>query len=105
MRDGVDPRRGFAVALLGVPQEFLGLVAELVQVGTGRQIAHDVSLVTPWSACGAEEIVIVTALRGDMEVDSVLPADPVAPSLAGYPHYTKERSLIRPRSAFGYGDR
>jgi len=56
-------------------------VPELVQVGPGRQVRHDVSLVTRWSAAGPEENVTLTASCYLLtEVDSVLPADPAAPS-------------------------
>jgi hypothetical protein len=64
-------------------QQVLGLVAELVQVGPGRQVRHDVSLVTPWSAAGPEEIVITMASYQITEVDSALPAVPAAPSGTG----------------------
>jgi hypothetical protein len=70
------------IAAWGGVQQVLGLVAELVQVGPGRQVRHDVSLATPWSAAGPEEIVITMACYLLTEVDSVLPADPAAPSSA-----------------------
>src|SRR5581483_7442679 len=59
---GIDaPDRGRVAALGGV-QQILGLMAELVQVGPGRQVRHDVSLVAPWSAAGPEEIATDPAL-------------------------------------------
>src|SRR5262249_6289685 len=61
VRDCVDPRDRTGVAALGGVQQVLGLVAELVQVGTGRQVRHDVSHITPWSAAGPEESVIIAA--------------------------------------------
>ena len=57
-------------------------MAELVQIRAGRQVRHDVSLIAPWSAAGPEESVISSACCPVMEVDSVLPADPAAPSRA-----------------------
>jgi hypothetical protein len=55
---------------------------ELAEVGPGRQVSHDVSLITRWSASGPEENVNSTACYVLTEVDSVLPADPAAPSSA-----------------------
>jgi hypothetical protein len=43
----VDPRSRVRVAAPGGVEQVYGLVAELIKVGTGRQIRHDVSLVTP----------------------------------------------------------
>jgi hypothetical protein len=63
-------------------QKVLGLVLELAEVGPGRQVSDDVSLIARWSAAGPEENVISTACYVLTEVDSVLPADPVAPSSA-----------------------
>src|ERR1700736_2465840 len=41
----------------------------------------------PWSAAGPEEIVIRSAFGSMTEVDSVLPADPVAPSSTRHGFY------------------
>jgi hypothetical protein len=35
-------------------QKVLGLVMELAEVGPDRQVSHDVSLITRWSASGPE---------------------------------------------------
>jgi hypothetical protein len=51
--DRADARDCFRVTALSGAQQFLGLVAEPVEVGQGRQVSHDVSLVTRWSAVGA----------------------------------------------------
>jgi hypothetical protein len=80
--DRAEARGCFRVTALGAAQQFPGLVAELVEVGPGRQIRHDVSLVTRWSAAGPERSVICNGLLPLAEVDSVLPADPAAPSSA-----------------------
>jgi hypothetical protein len=80
VRGRAHPRDRARVAALGGAQQVFGLVAELVKVGPGWQVRHDVSLVTPWSAAGPEEIVTRSAVGSMTEVDSVLPADPVAPS-------------------------
>ena len=61
-RDRADPRDRAGAAALGGAQKVPGLVAELVQVGPGRQVRHDVSVVTPWSAPGPEETVITNGL-------------------------------------------
>ncbi len=60
-----DPRGRAGIAALGGVQQVLGLVAELVQVGPGRQVRHDVSFATPWSAAGPEENVIRNGLLPD----------------------------------------
>jgi hypothetical protein len=80
-------------------QQVFGLVAELVQVGPGRHVWHDVSLTTPWSAAGPEEIVIMAACYLTTEVDSVLPADPAAPSGTGHGFYRAVSRCVVWRSA------
>src|SRR5262249_39486107 len=88
LADRVDARGRFSVTALGGAQQLPGLVAELVEVGPGRQVSHDVSLGTRWSAAGPEENAISYGLLVLAEVDSVLPADPAAPSsawLSAYP--------------------
>jgi len=61
-------------------------VTELAQVGPGRKVGHDISLVTPQSASGPKEIVFATICT-TAEVDSVLSADPAAPSSANNEFY------------------
>ena len=56
--DRADARGCFRITALGGAQQFLGLMAELAEVGPVRQVSHDVSLVTRWSAAGPEENVI-----------------------------------------------
>ncbi len=85
--DRADACGCFRVAALGGAQQLPGLVAELVEVGPGRQVSHDVSLATRWSAAGPEENVISYGLLVLAEVDSVLPADPAAPSSAWWSSY------------------
>ena len=62
VRDRADPRDRAGVAAVGGAQQVLGLVAELAEVGPGRQVRHDVSLVTRWSAAGLAESVISNGL-------------------------------------------
>ncbi len=73
-RDRVDPRDRIGVAALSGAQKILGLALELAQVRPGRQVSHDVSLITRWSATGPEENVTLDGCYLRTEVDSVLPA-------------------------------
>src|SRR4029077_16076586 len=96
-RDRIDPGDRVGVAALGGVQQVLGLVAELVQVGPGRQIRHDVSLAAARSAPGPEEIVTTWACGSKREVDSVLPADPAAPSSTGNRFYRRRTIAVTSR--------
>ncbi len=65
----------------GVAQ-LLGLAPQLGEVGAlGKRIGHGASLLRLRSAAQAEEEA-TAKVWSDSEVDSVLPADPVAPSNA-----------------------
>jgi hypothetical protein len=50
--DRVDPRDSIRVAALSSAQQVLGLAMELAEVGPGRQVSHDVSLIARRSTSG-----------------------------------------------------
>src|SRR5208283_6113423 len=83
--DGGGNRMGLLQRILvvrgGRALELARLAAELAEVGAIGKLGHDTSLPEPGPACRART---KTACRpgepADLEVDSVLPADPVAPS-------------------------
>ena len=88
-RAAESPRPG------GVAQ-LLGLAAQLVEVGAlGKRSGHGVSLLRLRSAAQAEEEATAMAVCCS-EVDSVLPADPAAPSRRHPIVALAERSLAGP---------
>ena len=71
---------GVGVAAAGGVAQLLGLASQLVEVGALRKRSgHGVSLLRLRSAAQAEEEATAMTVR-TTEVDSVLPADPAAPS-------------------------
>ena len=77
-----DALDGVGVAAAGGVAQLLSLAAQLVEVGALRKRSgHGVSLLRLRSAAQAEEEATAMTVRAS-EVDSVLPADPAAPSLA-----------------------
>jgi len=61
--DRADPRDRIGFAALSGTQKVPGLVAELAEVGPGRQVSHDVSLIARRSASGPEENVTFNGLQ------------------------------------------
>ena len=81
----------------GSVAELLRPAAQLVEVGViGKRSGHGVFLLRLRSAAQAEGRG-QQPVRGDAEVDSVLPADPVAPSSANF--------TIAPSDLFGISQR
>jgi hypothetical protein len=79
---GVDACDRVGVAMFGGAQQVLGPVPQLGEVRPGGKVGHGVSFGAPRSASGSKEIVTEATFCSMVEVDSVLPADPGAPSSA-----------------------
>ena len=97
-----EPFDGAGIAAAGGVAQLLGLAAQLVEVGAlGKRSGHGVSLLRLRSAAQAEEEATAMTV-GASEVDSVLPADPAAPSgadtmLVRAPGASHRRTVSRPR--------
>src|SRR5207248_2238819 len=97
IRYSTDPREGIRVSLVCTAKNVFGLVAQLLEIRPGGEIGHDVSFASPWSASGRKSSSTDSS-RTAVEVDSVLPADPGAPSGTAEQSYPLTQGQFRPES-------
>lgn len=97
--DGSQPSRRLAVLALGRREQLLRASAELGEIRTGRQVRHGFSLPLAGPRGRAKERGPTQPMIPS-EVNSVLPADPVAPSSTTH-HVSRRRCEVSTAGRLG----